>query len=85
MKRSLAALPVLAVVLASWPLALSAQQAAQQDQAAFKAMVEANAVVQEKVMVPMRDGTRMAADVFRPKGDGPFPIIFSRTPYNFNS
>jgi uncharacterized protein len=42
------------------------------------------AVVERKVMVPMRDGMRMQADIYRPKGDGPFPIIFSRTPYNFN-
>ncbi|MEZ4417779.1 MAG: CocE/NonD family hydrolase [Gemmatimonadota bacterium] len=50
-----------------------------------RALLEANAIIQQKVMVPMRDGTHMAADVYRPKTGGPFPIIFSRTPYNFNS
>ena len=36
-------------------------------------------------MVPMRDGKRMAADVYRPKdASKQYPIIFSRTPYNFN-
>lgn len=58
---------------------------AQQPQEDVKALLEANAVVQQKVMVPMRDGVRMAADVYIPKGPGPFPVIFSRTPYNFNA
>lgn len=33
----------------------------------------------------MRDGVRLATDIYRPKGNGNYPIIFSRTPYNFNS
>ena len=36
-------------------------------------------------MVPMRDGKRMATDVYRPKDTSKkYPIIFVRTPYNFN-
>jgi putative CocE/NonD family hydrolase len=43
------------------------------------------AVINRKVMVPMRDGKRMAADIYRPKEAAKkYPIIFSRTPYNFN-
>ncbi len=43
------------------------------------------AVIDRKVMVPMRDGKRMAADIYRPKdASRKYPIIFSRTPYNFN-
>lgn len=43
------------------------------------------AVIDRKVMVTMRDGKRMAADVYRPKDSSKkYPIIFSRTPYNFN-
>lgn len=42
------------------------------------------AVVDQKVMMPMRDGIRLATDIYRPKTSGPVPIIFSRTPYNFN-
>lgn len=43
------------------------------------------AIVERKVMVPMRDGKRMAADIYRPKDTAKkYPIIFSRTPYNFN-
>ncbi|MGE0104728.1 MAG: CocE/NonD family hydrolase [Blastocatellales bacterium] len=43
------------------------------------------AVVERKVMVPMRDGKRMAADIYRPKDTSKkYPTIFVRTPYNFN-
>ena len=43
------------------------------------------AIVDQKVMMPMRDGIRLATDIYRPKTDQKVPIIFSRTPYNFNS
>lgn len=43
------------------------------------------AIVDQKIMMPMRDGVRLATDIYRPKTDQPVPIIFSRTPYNFNS
>ena len=32
-------------------------------------------------MVPMRDGVRLATDVYLPDGVGPFPAILERTPY----
>jgi len=47
--------------------------------------LEEIAIVDQKVMMPMRDGIRLATDIYRPKTDQPVPIIFSRTPYNFNS
>ncbi|MGJ8665974.1 MAG: CocE/NonD family hydrolase [Patiriisocius sp.] len=50
----------------------------------FKKLAEI-AVVDQKVMMPMRDGIRLATDIYRPKGTEKVPIIFSRTPYNFNS
>ncbi|HEV8040161.1 MAG TPA: CocE/NonD family hydrolase [Bryobacteraceae bacterium] len=47
--------------------------------------LESLAIIERKVMVPMRDGKRMAADVYRPKDvSKKYPIIFVRTPYNFN-
>ncbi|HET9743191.1 MAG TPA: CocE/NonD family hydrolase [Terriglobales bacterium] len=47
--------------------------------------LESVAIIDRKVMIPMRDGKRMAADVYRPKNaSGKVPIIFVRTPYNFN-
>src|ERR1039457_1346687 len=47
--------------------------------------LESVAIIERKVMVPMRDGKRMATDIYRPKDtSGKYPIIFVRTPYNFN-
>ncbi|MBK8809405.1 MAG: CocE/NonD family hydrolase [Acidobacteria bacterium] len=43
------------------------------------------AIVERKVMIAMRDGVRVAADIYRPKdATKKYPIIWSRTPYNFN-
>lgn len=43
------------------------------------------AIVERKVMVPMRDGKRMAADIYRPRDTSKkYPTVFVRTPYNFN-
>jgi putative CocE/NonD family hydrolase len=43
------------------------------------------AVVERKVMMPMRDGVRLATDIYRPKNAaGKVPIVFVKTPYNFN-
>jgi putative CocE/NonD family hydrolase len=47
--------------------------------------LEKIAIIDRKVMVKMRDGKLMAADIYRPKNaSGKVPIIFVRTPYNFN-
>jgi len=43
------------------------------------------AIIDQKVMMPMRDGVRLASDIYRPKTDKPVPVIFSKTPYNFNT
>lgn len=59
-----------------------------QDQIARRWSVEKElqsiAVVDRRVLVSMRDGVRVAADIYRPKGAAKVPAIFSRTPYNFN-
>ena len=41
--------------------------------------------VQHNVMVPMRDGVNLAADVYLPDGPGPFPVLLVRTPYDKGS
>ena len=46
--------------------------------------LQAAAIVERKVMMPMRDGMRLATDIYRPKDGGPAPVMFVRTPYNFN-
>jgi putative CocE/NonD family hydrolase len=47
--------------------------------------LEAIAIIDQKVMMPMRDGIKLATDIYRPKGDAKVPIVFSRTPYSFNT
>lgn len=36
----------------------------------------------ETVMVPMRDGVKLATDIHLPEGSGPWPTILVMTPYN---
>lgn len=38
-------------------------------------------VLERDVAVPMRDGSMLRADVYRPPGAGPFPVLVFRTPY----
>ena len=51
----------------------------------YREQLEEIAIIDQKVMMPMRDGVRLATDIYRPKTDKKVPVIFSRTPYNFNS
>jgi len=34
------------------------------------------------IVVTMRDGTILRADIYRPKADGKFPVLLTRTPYD---
>ncbi len=47
--------------------------------------LEEIAIIEQKIMMPMHDGKRLATDIYRPKTDKKVPVIFSRTPYNFNT
>jgi putative CocE/NonD family hydrolase len=42
----------------------------------------AGVTIEYDVPVPMRDGVVLRADVYRPEGPGPWPVIVSRTPYD---
>ncbi|WP_037144085.1 CocE/NonD family hydrolase [Rhodococcoides fascians] len=41
-----------------------------------------SATMEFDVPVPMRDGTVLRADVYRPGGQGPWPVLVQRTPYD---
>lgn len=56
-----------------------------QDTAAIYLKLQEVAIIDQKVMMPMRDGIRLATDIYRPKGDTKVPIVFSKTPYQFNT
>jgi putative CocE/NonD family hydrolase len=56
-----------------------------QERNALETELESIAIIDRKVMIPMRDGKRMAADIYRPKDTSKkYGTIFVRTPYNFN-
>jgi putative CocE/NonD family hydrolase len=38
--------------------------------------------IEYDVPVPMRDGVVLRADIYRPEGHGPWPVIVARTPYD---
>ena len=63
--------------------ALTPEQIARRN--SIEAELQSIAVVDRKRMIAMRDGKRMAADVYRPKDTAKkYPTVFVRTPYNFN-
>jgi len=67
------------ILLTALPATARAQESS------FDALREI-AVIEELVMVPMRDGVRLATNIYRPK-DTPehgLPTIFVKTPYNMN-
>ena len=35
-----------------------------------------------ETLIPMSDGIELATTIFRPKEQGPFPVVLARTPYN---
>ena len=36
----------------------------------------------QEVMMPMRDGVKLATNIYLPEGQGPWPVVLTRTPYN---
>lgn len=38
----------------------------------------------DEIEIPMSDGNTLAADLYTPEGEGPWPVIFIQTPYNKN-
>ncbi len=47
--------------------------------------LESIAIIDRREMIPMRDGTRLMTDIYRPKNaTDKVPTIFVRTPYDFN-
>ncbi len=83
MKPRIFSLLFLAGIAGAQPPSPNAQLIARRN--AIEKELEQVATIDRKVMVTMQDGKRMAADVYRPKDTSKkYPIIFVRTPYNFN-
>ncbi|MEX2583283.1 MAG: CocE/NonD family hydrolase [Gemmatimonadota bacterium] len=60
---------------------LSATQAAAAQEAADRA-ADAESALHTEYLVEMRDGVKLATSVYLPPGDGPWPVVLQRTPYN---
>jgi putative CocE/NonD family hydrolase len=54
-------------------------RAAQQD--SLVSRPEHEVQIDRNVKVPMRDGLKLATDIYRPKAEGKFPVVLVRTPY----
>ena len=76
---------LLSALVAFYALPAQAQDYTKYTEAALKKIISEIAIVETKVLVPMRDEVGLSTDVYRPKNiDGPVPTIFVRTPYNMN-
>ena len=75
-------LMIVCLVIAAVPIAAAEEEDAELEK--LQKTLEKIATSEKKVMVPMRDGVRLATDIYRPKGvEADLPTIFVRTPYNF--
>ena len=71
------ALPVCAMLFAVQPIGHAAD--------VELADLERISTADTMLMMPMRDGVRLATDIYRPKdAKGKVPVIFIKTPYDFN-
>ncbi|MCC6317151.1 MAG: CocE/NonD family hydrolase [Gemmatimonadaceae bacterium] len=90
LNRSIVTLALAALTVPAWSAAQPPQNAQAQAQLrarrdSLEAELQRFAIVDRKLMVSMRDGVRMQADVYRPRNATKgVPTIFVRTPYNFN-
>src|SRR5215831_1962577 len=92
MKNSVARTLLVAAMACTLPIArMQAQQGTtltqeQRDQRwKTEKELESITIIERKVMMPMRDGVRLATDIYRPRNaSGKVPTIWVRTPYNFN-
>ena len=79
---------VLAVAAAVWVRAQTRPPMTDEEKArrwAVENELASLATIERKLMIPMRDGVCIAADVYHPKDTSKtYPAIWVRTPYNFN-
>ena len=85
---ALLAISAVVLILTNQPVHSQRREVTPEDLARrnkIEAELQSIAVVERKLMIPMRDGKRIATDVYRPKDTSKkYATIFVRTPYNFN-
>jgi predicted acyl esterase len=86
MKRSVLILFAFCLVPYAFPSAQGTLSPAElQRRRDLEAELQQIAHVERRVMIPMRDGVRLATDIYRPRDTADrVPIVFVKTPYNFN-
>jgi len=68
------------LTLTAWPLSAQTEETDPK-----KLEFQDISKVMPMLMAPMRDGVRLATDVYLPKDEpGPFPVVFVKTPYGFD-
>ncbi len=72
----------LALTLTAAFLILATSLATAQAPPVEKRGAENEIKVERNVIITVRDGTKLAADVYRPVNDGKYPTLLTRTPYN---
>ncbi len=60
---------------------ISLRAAAQPASSSAQTTIAETKIIENDVAVPMRDGVLLRADLLRPQGAGPFPVLVYRTPY----
>lgn len=76
------------VLVCAWVvLSLAGSRLAAQAPNVSKRTAEYDVIVEKNVVIAVRDGTKLAADIYRPARDGSavpgrFPTLLTRTPYN---
>lgn len=68
-------LAILAILICSWAYGWNRSQLA-------LAQEPYAVVIERGVAAKMRDGVALYADVYRPRADGKFPVLLTRTPYD---
>ncbi len=89
MKRPAAVIRLLVGALAFWTVASSGRPAAQRLAAHYDESLLSqpgfSVRMEHHVGVPMRDGVKLSADIYRPDAEGRYPTLLVRTPYSNNS
>lgn len=44
--------------------------------------IQPECILEKNIMVPMRDGVKLATDIYRPLDEKPAPVLLARLPYN---
>src|SRR5690606_3407554 len=79
--RSASSVLAWAAIAACWAASLSAEASEARPRFPGSSPATHDVVIENLVPIPMRDGTVLYADVYRPVGAERYPVIVGRSPY----